>query len=179
MKLCFFLVFIPFSCQIFCQNLSVENIRALNLINDKGNEASYEDELILIFASYSMQQDSLINWSNSKILSLNDTLQIENLDLSLPLYNLGQKDLILILLVQRKSKNTAQQISQGIKKSYSEYANFPRNLVVEKIRYALEEDILLHAKFYSLAELQKLKKLYLIKGTILLNKYEYEIGFNF
>lgn len=179
MKLCFLLFFLLLVSASFSQNLSAEYIRANNIINDRGNKSNFKDELVAIFATYSIENDSLVNWRHSSILTFNDTLLRENINLSIPLVNLNPQDLILIMLVQRKSKSQPQQISEAIKKSFLDYVNFPRNLFIEKMRYALQNDFLVHLKFYRVQDLKELNKPYLIKGMNILSKYEYEIGLNF
>lgn len=164
---------------LFAQNFSIELVRAVNLVNDKGNKASNEDQIILFLGTYSFQNEILLNWSRSDILYLQDTLPLSIPNCNIPINDLSRDDLIILLAVEVKNPKKALAIEQIIKQNLIQYINFPRNLLFEKIRYALQDNLLIHVNLFSIDELLELDKLYQIKGMSLLNKFEYELKLNF
>jgi len=170
----FFLLYFH-SQKIIAQEFYIKNVSAINLEEDKDPFATFNDEICVITALYSVKNDSLYYLKTSPILNFTDSIKTQNVNFNFNLANDTSSNLI-IALIELDNNLSEDSLSNLFLTTFKTYRFHPKNFLLDNLRTKLNDDDLLGLLQLNFKQILKQEELINFKGMHLFNKYHYQLS---
>lgn len=175
-KIIFFLS-IVFSQFCFAQQYKLDSIICLNLEEDKGPFATFNDEICVLSAIYSIEKDSLLSWKVSPIYEFTDSTNKQAFNLEFNFLE-DSSAFAIIALIEMDDKTSTDSLSSNLLNIFEAFKYHPQNFIHDNFRIALGDNDLIGFSRLNYKQFSKLEKKLIFKGMHIFNKYHYELVFS-